>query len=79
MRPQSVFVQKAKQFVSKVTLVRDDQRVDGKRQWELMLLAAEQGTELELEVSGPDAEAALDALAEILESASVDELPNSIP
>jgi phosphotransferase system HPr-like phosphotransfer protein len=40
-----------------------------------MLLAAEQGTELTLEVAGPDARAALDALAVLLAAPSVDEIP----
>src|SRR5438270_13040092 len=66
MRPQSLFVQRANQFASTVSLSRGDQRVNGKSQWELMLLAAEPGTELLLEVNGPDAAAALDGLAEIL-------------
>lgn len=66
MRPQSLFVQVASQFASRVTVCRNEQRVNGKSQWELMLLAAEPGTELLLEVSGPDALAALEALARVL-------------
>jgi phosphotransferase system HPr (HPr) family protein len=72
LRPQNAFAQKAKQFACTVTLIRDDLRVDGKRQWDLMMLSVEQGTELELEVSGADAAAALDALVEILEATSAD-------
>src|SRR5436309_15434616 len=63
MRPQSLFVQLANQFASTVTLCRGDRRVNGKSQWEVMLLAAEPGTALLLEVSGADAPAALETLA----------------
>jgi phosphocarrier protein len=68
MRPLTAFAQRANQFQSAVTVSKDDQRVNGKSPLELMLLAAEQGTELELEVSGADAEAALEVLAQILGS-----------
>jgi phosphocarrier protein len=66
MRPLSVFARCAGQFQSTVTVARDDKRVNGKSALELMLLAAEQGTELILEVSGADALAALEALAPLL-------------
>ena len=75
MRPQSLFVQRANQFASTVTVIKDQVRANGKSQWELMLLAAEQGAELVLEVSGPDAAAALDALAEVLAAPSADDFP----
>jgi phosphocarrier protein HPr len=66
MRPASAFVQRAGLFQSTVTVAKGDQRVNGKSLWDLMLLAAEQGTELALEVSGDDARAAIDTLAELL-------------
>jgi phosphotransferase system HPr (HPr) family protein len=66
MRPLTVFAQRAGQFAGTVTVIKDDQRVNGKSPLELMLLAAEQGTELILEVSGPDADSAIDVLAELL-------------
>lgn len=73
MRPQSVFARLANQFASSVTVSKGDVRANGKSQWELMLLAAEQGTELLLEVSGPDAGVALDALAKVLSAPSADD------
>jgi phosphocarrier protein HPr len=73
MRPLTVFAQRAGQFQSAVTVAKDDQRVNGKSPLELMLLAAEQGTELTLEVCGPDAQAAIDVLAELLAAPGVDE------
>jgi phosphotransferase system HPr (HPr) family protein len=75
MRPQSLFVQCANQYGCTVTLSRGEQRVNGKSQWELMLLAAEPGTELLLEVNGPDAPAALEALTQILAAPQADEPP----
>lgn len=66
MRPLTAFAQRAGQFQSTVTVVKEDQRVNGKSPLELMLLAAPQGTELTLEVCGPDAHEAIDVLAELL-------------
>jgi len=66
MRPLTVFAQRAAQFQSTVTVCKDNERVNGKSPLELMLLAAEQGTELTLDVCGADAEAAIDVLAELL-------------
>lgn len=74
MRPQSAFARSANQFASTVTVAKDQLRANGKSQWELMLLAAEQGTELLLEVAGSDAAAALDALTKILAAPSADDL-----
>jgi phosphocarrier protein HPr len=66
MRPLTVFAQRAGQYQSTVTVAKEDQRVNGKSPLELMLLAAEQGTELTLEVCGADAQEAIDVLAELL-------------
>jgi phosphotransferase system HPr (HPr) family protein len=66
MRPVTAFAKLAGRFQCTVTVCRDDRRVNGKSPLELMLLGAEQGSELTLEVSGADASAALEALAELL-------------
>ena len=79
MRPVTAFVQRARQFDSSVTVSKDTQAVNGKSPLELMLLAAEQGTELILEVSGPDALAAMNALAEILSAPRLDDPPEQPP
>jgi phosphotransferase system HPr (HPr) family protein len=68
MRPAAAFAELAGKFDSSVKLAREAQVVDGKNWLELLLLAAEPGTELVLEVSGPDAPLALEALAEQLAS-----------
>ncbi len=66
LRPAAAFAKAASAFQCNVTLQRGTDRVNGKSPLELILLAAEHGTELKLEVSGADAATALDTLAEIL-------------
>jgi phosphocarrier protein HPr len=67
MRPISAFIKCASQFQSAVHLTKEDcEPVNGKSVLALMGLGAEQGTELTVEVSGPDAEPALKALVEVL-------------
>jgi phosphocarrier protein len=73
MRPLTAFARRAQEFVCDVHVTKDDQRVNGKSPLELMLLAAEQGSELLIETSGPDAQAALDALAELVNAFSTPE------
>jgi phosphotransferase system HPr (HPr) family protein len=73
MRPASAFAQLASQFQSTVTVCKGDKRINGKSPLELMFLGAEQGTELTLEVSGTDAQAAVDALARLLSEYSTED------
>ena len=66
MRPSAAFVELASRFQSNVTVTREGNSVNGKSLWDLLLLAAEHGTELTLEADGPDAPEALEALARLL-------------
>lgn len=67
MRPLSAFVEAAARFRSDIFLCRGpDQRVNGKSILNLLGLGAEEGTELTLEVSGEDAEQAMESLWEVL-------------
>ena len=66
IRPASAFAQLAGKFQSRVTVWKDTQGVNGRSPLELLLLAALPGTELIVEVSGEDAETALEALAILL-------------
>jgi phosphocarrier protein len=75
LRPIAAFARQAVQFQSAVVISYGEKRVNGKSTLELMLLAAEQGTELLLEVSGPDAATALEALSQILAAPAVDDTP----
>ena len=67
-RPAHMFVQTANSYASKLQVGRTDadERVDGKSIMGMMMLAAERGVELELCADGPDAEAMLRALAELV-------------
>lgn len=62
MRPAAAFAATAKQFQSDVRVIKDELNVDGKSVLELMCLVALPGAELEIEVTGADATAALRAL-----------------
>jgi phosphotransferase system HPr (HPr) family protein len=68
LRSATTFVKRARRFKCTVTLRRNDQAVDGKSQMELLLLAAEPGARLTLEVAGEDAPAALETLATVIEA-----------
>jgi len=72
MRPSAAFVELAGRFESNVTVSCDGKAVNGKSIWDLMLLAAEHGTELTLEVDGPDAPQALEALSVFLSTPPAD-------
>jgi len=73
MRPAMAFVRTAQQFTATVTVRRGTDAVNGKSLIELMMLAAEPGTELTVEVSGTDAASALPALMELLASPSAED------
>lgn len=79
MRPATAFAQLAGQFQSTVTVCKGDQRINGKSPLELMFLGAEQGTELVLEVFGADAPRAIESLAELLASPSLDDVSEAEP
>ncbi len=67
-RPASMFVKIANRFESEVTVRKGKEAVNGKSIMGLMTLAASQGSVLEIEVSGNDAEQAMKALEEFLNS-----------
>ncbi len=61
-----LFSRTAKTFTAVVTVWNADIRADGKNIWDLLGLLAFQGTDVLLEVDGPDAATAVDPLAAIL-------------
>jgi len=73
MRPAMAFAQAAQKFASTVTVLHGNQSVNGKSLIDLMVLAAEQGAELIVEVHGADAQSALPVLTEILSAPSADD------
>ena len=58
----------ALQFESEIEVIRDSLRVDAKSILHVLTLGAAQGTELTLSAQGDDAEAALEALVQLVES-----------
>ncbi len=66
MRPAGKFVALANTFRSEVQVDSGEAKVNGKSILDMVGLAAECGTSLDLEARGPDAEAALDALARLV-------------
>src|SRR5437762_836322 len=65
-RAAARFVETASRFTAEVTVSNGDESVSGKSILGLMMLAAGQGTQLSLTANGPDAEPAIDALAELI-------------
>ncbi|WP_206453769.1 HPr family phosphocarrier protein [Aurantimonas marina] len=61
-RASARFVQTAEAFDAELTISRDGLIVGGQSIMGLMMLAASQGTEIEVAARGADAEAALDAI-----------------
>lgn len=75
VRPAAAFAEMAGRFQCQVLVAKGDRKVDGKRVLELIMLAAEPDAEVVLEVSGPDAPLALEALTEILAAPEPPEPP----
>lgn len=65
-RPAAELVKVASKFQSDITMVRDDLEVNGKSIMGVMMLAAEYGAELLIRASGPDADQAVNALADLV-------------
>jgi phosphotransferase system HPr (HPr) family protein len=63
-----MFARLARQFQSRIELVRDDRRVEASSIIDLLTLGAGPGTELILEAEGDDAEQAVEALVRLVES-----------
>ncbi len=74
LRPIAAFAQLAGRFQSNVTVSRDGKDdVNGKSILDLMLLAAPQGSELTVKVTGPDARNAIEALVALLQTPPAEE------
>jgi len=67
-RAARLIVQTVTQFDAEITVTKDDQTVSGKSILGLMMLAAGQGSAIEVAAQGPDAQAALDAITELVEA-----------
>ena len=67
-RPADLFARLANRFQADVEIIKERERFDGKSILQILGLAAGQGTELLIEARGPDADAAIHALADLVES-----------
>jgi phosphocarrier protein len=65
-RASAKFVKLASEFDAEVTVSRDEQKVDARSIMGLMMLAAGPGSSIDIAAEGPDAQAAIDALAELV-------------
>jgi phosphocarrier protein len=66
MRPANKFVELALKFQAEIRVHYNGNEFNGKSILDLTSLAAERGTLLELEARGPDAAAAVEALADLV-------------
>jgi phosphotransferase system HPr (HPr) family protein len=66
-RAAAKFVQTASRFKSEVKIRKNGEEVDGKSILGLLLLAASQGTEIVVAVSGEDEDAAIEAVQGLVE------------
>lgn len=67
-RPAAMLVKLAATFASDVHLVKDGFHINAKSIIGVMTLAAEHGSELLLEVDGPDEAAAMEAIEQLFSS-----------
>lgn len=68
VRAAGLFVRTANRFQARIAVVRLQERVDGKGILGLLTLGAHQGTDLLLEAEGPDAEQAVQTLADLIDN-----------
>lgn len=80
-RPAHLFVTCANRFRSRIEVIKDAERVDGKSILSVLTLAAVKGTRLVLRAEGEDAEEAVEALAQLFakefHDAGNEELPQN--
>ena len=67
-RAAAKFVHLATRFESQIRVTRNSKVMDGKSIMGILLLAAARGTAITVAADGPDEQAAVDALAQLVES-----------
>lgn len=65
-RASAKFVSTAAKFQSYIDVTKDSQTVNGKSIMGVMMLAANKGTEITLDIDGPDEEAMNEALVQLI-------------
>ena len=71
-RPATFFIQKANEFKSQIWVERNERRVNAKSLLAVLSLGLLGDTEIKIIADGPDEEAAVTALAELIESGFAD-------
>ncbi len=67
-RPATLFVQKATSFPCEINVIKGTKKINGKSIMGLMTLGAAKGDEITLEISGEQAEQAMEELGKLLEA-----------
>jgi len=67
-RAAVLLVQTANRFEAEVAIAKDGQSVNGRSIMGIMMLAAEQGSTIDVTTSGPQAAEALEAIRELVEA-----------
>ena len=75
MRPAMQFVDIANRFDCDIAVSNTENTVDGKSIMQMSMLAATFGTKLRIRAEGDDAQAAVDALRQLVEDKMFDEPP----
>jgi phosphocarrier protein HPr len=65
-RPASMIVKRLLEFESEVFIEKDGKRVNGKSIMGILMLAASKGSQIRVEADGPDAQAAVEAVEELV-------------
>lgn len=74
-RPADMIAKMAQRYRSQVSITKGSLKIDAKSILSILTLVAECGTELRLEAQGPDAQDAVDGIAELF-ARNFDEGPN---
>ena len=67
-RPAALFVQIANKFDSRITVKRESEEVNGKSIMGILMLGAEKGSEIIIEIEGDDAHLAIIELEKVVTS-----------
>ena len=67
-RPAGKLAQLAQTFQAEIALCMADQRADAKSILDILSLAAQQGTDICIKASGPDAEEALEKITQLFDN-----------
>jgi len=67
-RPAALFVQIANKFDSRITVKREEEEVNGKSIMGILMLGAEKGSEIIIEIDGDDAHLAIMELEKLITS-----------